>query len=142
MRFLTAFVLLLAMASVSFGACSVKGGLAGGALRVSGTCDRPFNDKWDIGCEAGYGLGNGYNIMSLGVSGTYALKENLYAGVEASYSSYSSAVMLSLPSMQITEKSGVGMGAFIGMKRDNKFAQVGYDTRLGAVAEAGMIVRM
>jgi hypothetical protein len=142
MRFIVSIVLLLALASVSFAACSVKGGLAGGALRVSGVCDRPFNDKWNIGCEAGYALGNGYNIMSLGVSGIYEVKENIYAGLELSYSSYSSPVMLSLPSMQVTEKSGMGMGAFAGMKKDNKFAQVGYDTRLGMVGEVGMTVRM
>jgi hypothetical protein len=49
---------------------------------------------------------------------------------------------LSLPTIDITEKGGVGGELFVKLTRDKIYGQLGYDTRLGGVAEVGLVVRM
>ncbi len=142
MRFSIAFFLVLVLTSASLAAVSAKAGLAGGAFRIAGAIDRQMNDKISLSGEIGYGIGNGYSVITGGASGIVKLREDIYAGVGLNYSSYSSAVKLGFPSVDITEKSGVGGGIFAGLTRDKLYGQVGYDTRLGAVAEAGYVVRM
>ncbi|HTY13087.1 MAG TPA: hypothetical protein VMD02_02745, partial [Candidatus Omnitrophota bacterium] len=81
-------------------------------------------------------------LGSVGLDLITQLKNSFYLGAEASYSSYSSSVRLGLPAVDITDKSGVGGGLFAGMTRDKMYLEAGYDTRMGAMAEAGYIVRM
>jgi hypothetical protein len=133
---------ILVLSFPSFGAVIAKAGLAGGAFRIAGEIDRQLNDKISLIGEVGYGIGNQYSLLTAGTSGIFNIKENFYAGVGVNYSSYSNTVRLGLPAIDITEKSGVGAGVFAGLKRDKMYGQIGYDTRLGAVAEAGYIVRM
>ena len=121
---------------------SLKGGLAGGAFRIAGTIDRKIGENCSVGGEIGYGVGNGYNVYSLGISCQHNFKSNVYVGLEASYSGYSNAITLGIPSTNITDLNDVGVGLFVGMKRDRTYGQIGYDTRLGAIAEAGYLVRM
>jgi len=142
MRVVASLILVFLLVSPSLAAISAKAGLAGGAFRVAGAVDRQINDKLSLVGEAGYGIGNQYSLLAAGVSGIFNVRENIYAGAGVNYSSYSDTVRLGLPAVDITEKSGVGAGVFAGFKRDKMYGQVGYDTRLGAVAEAGYVVRM
>ncbi|KAF0134173.1 MAG: hypothetical protein FD145_816 [Candidatus Saganbacteria bacterium] len=139
-------VLILALviisASSSFASISVRAGLSGGAFKVAGAADRQLNDRFNISGELGYGIGNQYSVLVGGGSIYTYLRDVIYAGIGACYSSYSETVSLSFPTMDVTTKSGVGINAFLGMTRDKLYGQVGYDTRLGAVAEAGYLVRM
>jgi opacity protein-like surface antigen len=121
---------------------SVKAGLAGGAGRLGVVLDRQVNAKTAFVGEIGYAVGNAYSILTAGVGGVMTLRENLAVGLEVTYSSYSEKVKLSLPTMDITEKSGVGGELFVKLTRDKLYGQLGYDTRLGGVAEVGLVVRM
>jgi len=135
-------VLVLALAVPCFASISVKGGLAGGAFRLGATADRTLKDNLNLVGEVGYGFGSGYSLGSASVGLQSNIRENIYLGAEVCYSSYSSAVKLGLPAVDITELGGFGIGVYAGLKRDKMYGQVGYDTRLGALAEAGYIVRM
>ena len=104
--------------------------------------DRQVNDKTALTGEIGYAIGNSYSILTAGVGAVMALREGLAVGLEVTYSSYSEKVKLSLPTIDITEKSGVGGELFVKMTRDKLYGQLGYDTRLGGVAEVGLVVRM
>ncbi len=142
MRAIFTLMLVMVLASGSFAAISVKGGLAGGAARVALAADlKQINDKFGISGDIGYGFGQ-YTLVTAGLSGTYKIKDDMYAGLAVEYSSYSTAVTLGFPSINITDKSGVGFGVFAGMTRDKMYVQAGYDTRLGAIAEAGYVIRM
>ena len=134
--------MIVALSVPSLAAVSLRGGLAGGAFRISAVMDRPIRDNISLAGELGYALGNGYTLATGGIDLQTTIKNDFYLGAEVSYSSYSSAVRLGLPAVDITDRSGVGVGVFAGMTRDKMFGQVGYDTRLGAVAEAGYIIRM
>ncbi len=135
-------VLVFVFTCSSFAAVSAKGGLAGGAFRLSAAVDRPINDKVTLAGELGYGIGNNYSLVSAGVDVQTNIKNNIYIGAEVSYSSYSNPVTLGLPAVDINDKSGVGGGIYAGLTRDKMYAQAGYDTRMGAIAEAGYILRM
>jgi len=134
--------LLVLLATQSWAGLAVKGGLAGGAGRVSGVLDiRQINNKLGLAGEAGYAIGNNYSILTAGLTGIYALRDNLSALIMLSYSAYSDYVNLPLVG-DLTQKTGVGAGIGLRMTlRENLYAQAGYDTRLGALAEAGYILR-
>jgi len=142
-RRITAIILTVVMASASLAAVSVKAGLAGGSFRVAGVFDRQIKDRFSILGEVGYGINSGqYDVITAGVSGIYKIRDPYYIGAGAIYSSYSSPVTLSIPKVDIIEKTGIGLGVFGGMTRDKMYGQLGYDTRLGMIAEAGYTVRM
>jgi hypothetical protein len=124
-------------------ALSIKGGLAGGAFRVAGVADiRQVNNKLGLSGELGYAVGQSYSILAAGLLGTYLLRDNLSAILTLDYSSYSEMVNLPLLG-DIKEKSGIGAGIGIRMMlRKELYAQAALNSRLGAVAEAGYIVRM
>lgn len=134
--------LLFMLGTQVWAGLAVKGGLAGGAFRVSGVMDiRQLNDKMGLAGEAGYALGNNYSVLTAGFTGAYKLRDNLSGLLMLSYSAYSDTVNLPLLG-DVTQKAGVGAGIGLRMAlRDNLYAQAGYDTRLGALAEAGYILR-
>ncbi|MFA4905499.1 MAG: hypothetical protein WC645_03245 [Candidatus Margulisiibacteriota bacterium] len=136
-------VLIVAFSTASFAAVSVKGGLAGGAGRLAIATDlRQINPDLGLSGELGYGIGNSYSVLTAGLGIVKNIRDNLAVGLEVTYSSYSEKVRLSLPTIDINEKSGVGGELFVKMTRDKMYGIIGYDTRLGAIAEAGLIVRM
>ena len=137
------FVLLVLLISPSLAAISAKAGLAGGAFRVAGVADiRQVNDKLGLSGELGYAVGQSYSILTAGLLGTYLLRENLAGLLTLDYTSYSEMVNLPLLG-DLKEKSGIGAGIGIRMMlRKEWYAQAALNSRLGAVAEAGYIVRM
>jgi len=142
-RGITAIILAAVLASASLAAVSAKAGLAGGSFRVAGVFDRQLNDKFGILGEVGYGINSGqYDVITAGASGVFKIRDPYYIGAGAIYSSYSAPASLAIPKVDITEKTGVGLGIFAGMTRDKMYGQLGYDTRLGVIAEAGYTVRM
>lgn len=141
MRVLVTLFLLVVLVVPSFAAISAKGGLAGGAFRIAAVMDKPVRDNVDVLGELGYGFGSGYSLLTVGVSGKTYVRNNLYLGAGVNYSSYTEPVKLSIGG-DITDKSGVGFGVFAGMNvREGIYAQVGYDTRLGGIAEAGYTIK-
>jgi len=141
-KWLLIVLIMLALSVPSFAAISVKGGLAGGAFRLGATLDRPLTNNLNLLGDLGYGFGNGYSLLTAAAGVQTKIKDNIYIGADVCYSSYSSAVRLGLPAVDITDLSGVGLGIFAGLTRDKLYGQIGYDTRLGAIAEAGYVVRM
>jgi len=135
-------LIILALTVPSFAAVSVKGGLAGGAFSLGATIDRPLRENMTLLGDLGYGFGNGYSLLTAAAGVQTKIRDNIYIGADVCYSSYSSAVRLGLPAVDITNLSGVGLGVYAGLTRDKLYGQIGYDTRLGAVAEAGYVVRM
>ena len=142
MKWLLIVLIMLALSVPSFAAISVKGGLAGGAFRLGATLDHPLTNNLNLLGDLGYGFGNGYSLLTAAAGVQTKIKDNIYIGADVCYSSYSSAVRLGLPAVDITDLSGVGLGIFAGLTRDKLYGQIGYDTRLGAIAEAGYVVRM
>ena len=142
MKWLLIVLIMLALSVPSFAAISVKGGLAGGAFRLGATLDRPLTNNLNLLGDLGYGFGNGYSLLTAAAGVQAKIRDNIYIGADVCYSSYSSAVRLGLPAVDITDLSGVGLGIFAGLTRDKLYGQIGYDTRLGAIAEAGYVVRM
>ena len=125
------------MSPVVFAAISAKAGLAGGTLRISAVLDRPLNDKTVVAGEVGYGFGNSYNIASVAATGKYLIRDNLSVGASLGYSSYSTAAKNILGVGDASSGGGVGGGVFAEFKvREGMSGQVGYDSRLGIIAEA------
>ncbi len=123
-------------AAISIPISSVKAGLAGGTLRLSAVIEKPFRD-FLVDYELGLGVGNQYSVLTGGISGKCYIKPNMYAGLGINYSSYSDPVSLSLGG-NVSDRAGFGLGAFIGTNlKDNMYAQVGFETRLGGIAEIG-----
>jgi hypothetical protein len=115
---------------------SAKVGLAGGALRVSAVVEKPCRN-FLVNYELGYGFGNQYTLMSAGIAAKSFIKADTYVGLGLTYSSYSDLVTLSVAG-NLADKAGFGLGAFVGKNiRESMYAQLGYDTRLGLVAEIG-----
>lgn len=121
---------------------SVKAGLAGGAGRLGLVVDRQIKERTALTGELGYAIGNSYSILTAGLGVTKEIRDNLAVGLEVTYSSYSEKVKLSLPTLDINDKSGIGGELFVKMTRDKLYGLIGYDTRLGGVAEVGLVVRM
>lgn len=135
MKHLGVLFLVLLLCSSVFASVAVKGGLAGGAFRLGAVLDRPVNDKVSLAGEAGYAVGN-YSVMTAGVSAKYFLRENLSAGLGVNYSSYSTAVTNIAGVGNVASGGGVGGEVFAELKlREGILGQLGYDSRLGAVAE-------
>lgn len=138
-----AAVLFIGLSATSFAAVSVKGGLAGGGGRIAVSSDlRQIRPDVGLSGELGYAIGNSYSILTAGVGVAKELRDNLAVGLLVTYSSYSEKVRLILPTIDITEKSGVGGELFVKMTRDKMYGIIGYDARLGVIAEAGLVVRM
>ncbi len=133
-------LLIIALAYPAFASFSARAGLAGGAFRVSAVMDRPIRENLSVLGDLGYGLGNGYTLVSGGIGITSAIRENIFLGAEATYSSYSTAVHLGLPAVDILDQSGIGLGVFAGLTRDKMYLEAGYDTRMGVLAEAGYVI--
>jgi hypothetical protein len=130
------------MSPTVFAAIYGKAGLAGGTLRVSAVLDRPLNDKTVIAGEAGYGFGNNYTIVSAAATGKYLVRENLNLGAIISYSSYSTAASNILGVGSSASGGGMGGGVFAEFKlREGIYGQLGYDNRLGVIAEASYYLR-
>ncbi|MBI5698879.1 hypothetical protein HZC35_01030 [Candidatus Saganbacteria bacterium] len=136
-------LLIVALSTASFAAISVKGGLAGGGIRLALAADlRQIKPDLGLSGELGYSIGNSYSILTAGLGIAKSIRDNLAVGLLVTYSSYTEKVRLSLPAIDINEKSGVGGELFVKMTRDKMYGIIGYDTRLGVVAEAGLVVRM
>jgi len=113
---------------------AVKGGLAGGAGLVAAEILMPMGPGF-IGAEAGYAIGNNFGILDAGIKGIYSFG-NPYVGLEISYAGYSKDVT-NVPGLSGTIKSGVGVGIIGGTTIGQIQFGLGYNTILGARADAG-----
>ncbi|MDI6731853.1 MAG: hypothetical protein QME05_04665 [Candidatus Margulisbacteria bacterium] len=115
----------------------VKGGFTGGGGELGLTLHKLVNDRLSINGDLGYIIGSGYSTAVIGASVVTPIRGNLGIGLMVNYSSFSQAVRISGIG-DITSLSGVGFGALIEYDINNDWcAHVGYDTRLGLVAELG-----
>jgi len=112
----------------------VKGGLAGGAGLIAADFMMPVGPIY-LGAEVGYAIGNNFGIIDAGVKGIYSLG-NPFIGLEISYAGYSKDVT-NVPGLSGTIKSGVGVGIIGGTTMGPIQLGVGYNTALGARADAG-----
>jgi hypothetical protein len=141
MKVLISLLLVVVLVCPALAAISVKGGLAGGTFRIAGVMDRQVRDNIDIVGDLGYGFGNSYSVISLGAAAIMLVRNNIYAGLGLNYSVYSDPVDLPVGG-RISEKSGLGLGLFLGLNlREGMFLQAGYDTRLGGIVEGGYQIR-
>lgn len=117
----------------------VKGGLAGGAALIAAEMVMPMG-QYNVGCEVGYGLGNNFGIIDLGVKATYPMGKN-FVGAEISYAGYSKDVT-NVPGLSGTIKSGIGFGVIGGMNIDKYQVEIGYNTILGIRADVGYCIKI
>lgn len=133
---LTVFI----VASASLAEINAKVGLAGGSARIDVEVAKVLKADISGSVDLGYGYNSEYGLISVGAS-IFKPFPMLVAGIGLTYSAYSTDVQNVLGPGNVT-KSGVGFRIF-GKKeiRNNVYAEVGYDTRMGAMAEVGMTVR-
>jgi len=117
-----------------------KAGVFGSAGRISLGYESILGEKMNLLIEAGYGFGNNYNLASWSNALIYqfsSLKDrwNPFVGLEVNYSDYSKKV-IDVPGVStINQGGGTGIGLLAGLSKSNLFAQIGYDSRSGALVE-------
>lgn len=90
----------------------------------------------DLLLGAGYGIGNQYSVVTVGLAGVFPFGNN-YAGLELGLASYSETVSDVLGvSGNIEKGSKAGIGIFGGTKLGMVDAQIGYNTALGLTVGA------
>ena len=120
----------------------VKAGVFGSAGKVSGGFENIINDKTSLLIELGYGFGNNYTVASWSNALIYQFTNqkgrwNPFVGMEINYSDYSKKVV-DVPGINTIEKGGaLGAGILAGISQGDLIAQIGYDSRSGAIAEIG-----
>ncbi|HTY12993.1 MAG TPA: hypothetical protein VMD02_02265 [Candidatus Omnitrophota bacterium] len=111
-----------------------KGGLAGGAGLIAADYMMPIGPIY-LGGEAGYAIGNNFGIVDAGIKGVMDFG-GPFVGLEVSYGGYSKKVQ-DVPGLSGVIDSGVGVGLLAGTALGPLAVSVGYDTKLGARADAG-----
>jgi len=112
----------------------LKGGLAGGAGLIAADYIMPVGPMY-LGGEAGYSIGNNFGVIIAGVKGIFDFG-GPYVGLEVSYGGYSKKVQ-DVPGLSGVIDAGVGVGLIGGMAMGPFAVDAGYDTKLGARANAG-----
>jgi hypothetical protein len=115
----------------------LDGGYAGGAGLFKVGYLFPIRENLDLTIAAGYGLGNGFSIMDVEVSGKMLFGDN-FAGLEVGMANFSKSVR-GVPGVSGTINSGsnTGFGLFVGKKMGKVTIKVGYNTVFGL--NAGML---
>ncbi len=113
---------------------ALKGGLAGGAGLIAADFMMPVGPMY-LGGEAGYAVGNNFGIIDAGIKGVFDFG-GPFVGLEVSYGGYSKKVQ-DVPGLSGIIDSGVGVGLLAGTAMGPLAVTVGYDTKLGARADAG-----
>jgi len=113
---------------------AIKGGLAGGAGLIALDFVMPVGPVY-LGGEAGYAIGNNFGVVDAAVKAVYAFGAP-YVGLEVGYAGYSKDVK-EVPGLSGTIKAGVGVGLIAGTAFGPIQVGVGYNTALGARADAG-----
>ncbi|MFA5112868.1 MAG: undecaprenyl-diphosphate phosphatase [Candidatus Margulisiibacteriota bacterium] len=117
-----------------------EGGLAGGALAITGGYGKQFSDKLYVSGAAGYAVGSGFGIVVLDpVRVSYDLG-NYYVGAGLNYAMYSKLVK-NIPGLgNISEKNLAGIELLGGLKINERLsARLGYSTCLGLRVSAGYL---
>lgn len=112
----------------------VKGGLAGGAGLVAAEYWMPMGPVFLAG-EAGYAMGNNFGLIDAAAKVIYSMGAP-FVGLEVGYAGYSKDVT-NVPGLSGTIKAGVGVGLIGGTTMGPIQLGVGYNTALGARADAG-----
>lgn len=113
---------------------AVKGGLAGGAGLLAVDFLMPVGPAY-LGGEAGYAIGTNFGIVDAAVKVVYSFGAP-FVGLEVGYAGYSKDVK-EVPGLSGTVKAGVGVGLIAGTAFGPIQVGVGYNTALGARADAG-----
>lgn len=138
--FLIAFLAAVVIATASYGEINAKLGLAGGAARLAVEATKQIRPDINSAVDIGYGYNADYSLISAGAAICKPMLD-MEVGLGISYSSYSAAVKNIVLAGDVS-KSGVGIRVFARKPlRNALFAEVGYDTRLGAMAEAGLLIK-
>jgi hypothetical protein len=95
---------------------------------------RPITLKVD----AGFALGNAYNIILVQGQAEYAFNPTYFGGLSIDYANYSQPVA-NIPGVSgtIAKGANTGGGIFLGKNMDKYFAKIGYSTVLGLTASIG-----
>lgn len=138
-------IALLAAALFVPAACAeinAKVGLAGGSANIAAEFTRQLRPDITGALDLGYGYNSEYSLLSAGLSAGKILRDDILGGIALTYSSYSIAVQNIIGVNTVSDKSGIGGKVFLRKPlRNGVFGEIGYDTRMGLVAEVGMQVR-
>jgi type II secretory pathway pseudopilin PulG len=114
----------------------VGGGYGGGAAIIKAGYAFPVGQNYDLGLNAGFGIGNEYSIVMGGAFGKI-LFDNFYTGIDLGFANYSETVTNIAGISGNIEKGGqFEAELFAGAQLGQIQLQAGYNTALGITATA------
>lgn len=113
-------------------------GLGGGGLIAGLGYGNNWNDKVRYSGRIGYGIGNGYSIISLDIGQLSYNMRTYFLGIGLSYVMYSNLVQ-DIPGVfgRIPNKNLFGLEMVIGRRFGDITGRLGYSTALGLRLSAG-----
>ena len=113
-------------------------GFGGGALLIGINYQKPYLEGIDLAFRGSLGVGNGYTVMTAGLSSQFNVKEDTYVGVGLDLANYSQSVSNVFGiSGNIDQGSRIGLGIMAGKIINKWHLELDYSSALGLTARAG-----